>query len=131
MTHDLDQWNSLKKNLNNISKTPFFNEKEIWWCSIGINIGSEIYGKGRTFTRPILVLKKFNKYSFLAIPLSTKIKDISGYFRLNFKGREISAVIKDIKKMDSRRLSDKIGKLSEEKFKEVKEEIKRMIFDPQ
>ena len=38
------------------------------------NIGYEIDGKSREFTRPVIVLKKYNQYSFLAAPLTTTQK---------------------------------------------------------
>jgi mRNA interferase MazF len=74
MEKDFDSWSSLKKRLDSLDNLPFFNEKEIWWCSIGLNIGSEIYRKGKTFTRPVLILRKFNKSSFLAVFINDKSK---------------------------------------------------------
>lgn len=130
MKKEFDSWNKLKQKLDNIKQPPFFNEKEIWWCNVGMNIGSEIYGKGKTFTRPILVIKKFNKNSLLALPLSTKTKNRFGYYQLSFKDKKICAVLSEIKKIDSRRLSDRMGELSEKKFFEIKKEWVKMIFDP-
>jgi mRNA interferase MazF len=37
---------------------PYFKNGEIWWCSIGENIGSEMYGKGEFYRRPVLVIRK-------------------------------------------------------------------------
>jgi len=131
MTKNFDSWNILKKKLDGVDVPPLFNEREIWWCSIGVNIGTEMYGKGGTFTRPVLVLKKFSKNSFLGIPLTTKIKDRFGYYKFSFKEEEVCAVMSDIKKMDSRRLGDKMGELSENKFRQIKLEIEKLIFSPQ
>lgn len=127
---DFDKWNTLKKKLDALNKIPFFNEREIWWCSVGINVGSEIFGKGETFSRPVLIIKKFSNHSFLGIPLTTKIKNSHGYYEFTFKGKNICAVLYDLKKMDARRLDDKKGKLSEGEFEILKEELKKMIFDP-
>lgn len=43
-----DEWNSIKKRLSTIDKPNgfYFNEGDIWWVSLGINIGTESYGKG-------------------------------------------------------------------------------------
>jgi len=49
-------------------------EGEIWWVRLGKNIGYETYGKSREFTRPVIILKKYNQYSFLALPLTTAPK---------------------------------------------------------
>ena len=131
MQKDFDSWNALKQKLDSLDHLPFFHEKEVWWSSVGINIGSEIYGKGATFSRPVLILRKFSKRSFLGIPLTTKIKDNFGYHKFLFHGKEIYAVISDIKKMDSKRLGDKIGELPSNKFGEIKKEVAKMIFSPQ
>ena len=130
MEKNFDQWNSLKKKLDGIESLPFFNEREIWWCSIGVNIGSEMYGKGKTFSRPVLVLKKLSKSSFLGIPLTTKIKNSFGYHKFTFQQKEVCAVINDIKKLDIRRLGDKMGELSERKFETIRTAVSNLIFNP-
>ncbi len=68
-------WLKVKINLRSSKAKPLFKEGEVWWCSIGINIGVEIYGKGKKFTRPVLIFKKFNEGSFLGIPLTTQIRE--------------------------------------------------------
>lgn len=35
-----------------------FYEREIWWCSLGVNIGFEQDGTNDLFERPVLVIKK-------------------------------------------------------------------------
>src|SRR5438477_8514794 len=52
----------------------YFREGEVWWVRLGHNIGYEANGKSRKFTRPVIVLKKYNQYSFLALPLTTVTK---------------------------------------------------------
>src|SRR4051812_27319720 len=49
----------------------YFHEGDIWWVRLGVNVGFEIDGKHRQFARPVIVLRKYNQYSFLALPLST------------------------------------------------------------
>ncbi len=125
-----DSWNLIKKKLNKIPILPLFNEREIWWCSVGMNVGCEIFGKGRTFIRPVLILKKFSSNSFIAIPLTTKIKDRIGYHKFNFKEQEICAALNEMRKMDGKRMVKKIGKLSNEKFNKIKAELKKTVFGP-
>ena len=43
-------------------------KKDIWWVSVGVNVGFEEDGKNDNFVRPVLVLKKFNNDMFLGIP---------------------------------------------------------------
>ena len=73
MEKDFDRWNKLKKAINASEESDrvFFHEGDIWWARVGVNVGYEIDGKHKQFARPVIVLKKYNQYSFLALPLST------------------------------------------------------------
>src|SRR5882724_3693985 len=73
MVKDFDRWNEIKKATDAADEGSrvFFREGEIWWVRLGINVGYETDGKNREFTRPVIVLKKYNQYSFLAVPLTT------------------------------------------------------------
>lgn len=56
---DFDTWSKEKKTLEQEGHDSLvFHEREIWWCSIGINVGDEQDGKNERFERPVLVLKK-------------------------------------------------------------------------
>jgi mRNA interferase MazF len=119
-----DNWNIEKKILEKNSKILFFNEREIWWCKLGTNLGHEENGKGDDFLRPILIIKKFNKHIFLGIPLSTKIKENNRYYiKFLFKDEYISALISQIKCIDSKRPHFKIGKITDHSFKKIKNSV--------
>lgn len=36
-----DEWNELKKSLNDEENKVFFRERDVFWTSIGLNIGYE------------------------------------------------------------------------------------------
>lgn len=43
---DFDGWNIKKKEINSkFHKPPMFKERDIWWISVGINVGFEEDGK--------------------------------------------------------------------------------------
>ena len=82
---NFNEWNEKKKEIhNNISKKDildkkvYFKDREVWWVSIGINIGFEIDGKNHDFERPVLIIKKINKNQFWGLPLTSKDKE--GFF---------------------------------------------------
>ena len=57
------EWTKLKIRLHIESKKiVYFYEREIWWASLGENIGFEQNGKDENFSRPVLILKKFNNH---------------------------------------------------------------------
>ncbi len=127
MNKDFTNWNDLKQNLDKLHRVPTFKEGEIWWCSVGINIGHEIFGKNKLFNRPVLIVRKFNNHIFLGLPLSTKIKENRFYHAFDFKGKKQSAMLSQIRVLDSRRITHKLGEVSELQLNEIKERIKEMI----
>ena len=96
MTKDFHDWSVLKETLNSQNCVPFFKEREIWWCSLGVNVGHEQDGKNEEYSRPVLVVKKFSHRLFWGVPLTTKIKDTPHYHKFVFKGREQSAMLSQI-----------------------------------
>ena len=128
MIKDFDNWNRQKKSTNERQIRAPFREGDIWWCSLGANVGDEQDGKGRFFSRPILVFKKFNKSIFLGIPLSTIIKDNRFYHQLHFKGTDQCVVLSQLRLLDAKRLENRMGDLPSHEFEKVKEKLKQLIF---
>src|ERR1700678_3066762 len=105
--------------LRNKKSKPVFNEGEIWWASIGLNIGVEIFGKGDQFARPVIIFKKFNEDSFLGIPLTSKQKEGIWYFSVVHHLIERTAILSQVRVWDARRLLRKIGSLNDAQFLNV------------
>lgn len=124
MDSEYDKWNNLKKEIENKNhKPPYYKELDVWWLSVGRNIGYEEYGKGRNFVRPVLILKKFNMFLFIGIPLSTKLKDNPYYLEINLKERKVSALISQIRVFSTKRMSNKLGELDKKEYQKVLEEV--------
>ena len=71
---DFDSWNKTKMRLNSEDQPrQFIRAGEVRWAALGVNIGSEIDGKGRSFTRPVVVLHAGNHMA-MVVPLSTEVK---------------------------------------------------------
>mgnify|MGYP001793303382 CR=1 FL=1 len=126
-TKDFDTWNTLKKKLDTQHNAPTFQERDIWWCSIGLNIGHETDGKNDDFHRPVLVIRKFNKQLFWGVPLSTQIKDAPYYYQFEFNGIKQSAMITHLRLYDSKRLTDIMGRLSNISFRKVQHAVANQI----
>lgn len=124
MKKDFDGWNKRKKQLHNQTPAFFYYEREIWWCSLGVNIGNEQDGVNELFERPVLILKKFNSQILWIIPLTTS--DKSSYFY--FKSKDFSSVIlSQIRLISSRRLLRKIGTINYEDFREIIRKVKKIF----
>lgn len=116
------EWIGIKEKLhNNEHKPPLFKEGEIWWCHIGENVGVEMNGKGERFTRPVLMFKKYDRYSFLALPLSTKSKTGTWYASITFGGINQIVNLSQGRTLDYKRLKEKMGELDESDFATVQQ----------
>jgi mRNA interferase MazF len=127
MLKEFDRWNEQKKKADFTPQRPFFKECEVWWCSLGVNIGDEQDGKGASFTRPVLVLRKFNRNIFMGVPLSTQMKDNQFYHRIHFKGIEQSVLLSQMRLFDAKRFHIKMGELSRSEVATIKEKLKNII----
>jgi mRNA interferase MazF len=70
MQKDFDEWNK-KKCLENTVFSDYVNTREVWWCSLGLNLGFEQDGRNELFERPVLVVQKFSKDIVLVIPFTS------------------------------------------------------------
>ena len=69
------QWIGLKQKLHQGTQAPpLVSAGDIWWASIGENVGSEINGKSRLFSRPVIIFKKLAHGFYFVIPTTTKSK---------------------------------------------------------
>ena len=108
----------------------FFREREVWWTALGVNIGFEQDGKGEEFRRPVLILKKYNKYLVLVVPLTTKIKkDNKYYVNCSIMNDTIPrmAIVSQVRPIDTKRFIDKLGVADEDSFIKIKNTIKAML----
>lgn len=128
MKKDFQKWHDKKSQINEIEKRPFFHEQEIWFSHLGANIGFEQDGSGEDFQRPVVIIKKFNSEVCWVIPLSKIDKRNKYYFPFKFDDKIISvAIISQIKLLDARRLSRKIGAMRENDFKNLINKIKALL----
>lgn len=121
---DFDGWYIQKKATHNSEQNKWCNERDIWWCRLGVNIGDEQDGKGERLLRPVLVLRKFNKSVCLIVPLSTQIKSGSYYVKFtDKKGTEAVAIISQLRLIDTKRLFKRADKIEKKYFEMIKKAI--------
>lgn len=129
MKKDFQKWHNKKSDVDQIEKRPFFHEAEIWWCALGVNVGFEQDGGGDDFLRPVIIFKKFNNEIFWAIPLTHTEKKTEYYFQIAATDNsEIStAILSQIRLIDARRLSHKLGNIGKDDFVLLKKKFKALL----
>jgi len=116
------EWIKLKEKLHDAQKgPPLVKERDLWWISFGENVGSEINGKSGLFSRPGVVIKKLSRGFYLVAPTTSQKKEGTWHVPIRQEGRAVYVCLHQIRTIDYRRLSSRLGVVDEEDFKRIKE----------
>ncbi|OGF25051.1 hypothetical protein A2303_05510 [Candidatus Falkowbacteria bacterium RIFOXYB2_FULL_47_14] len=122
------EWTKLKIRIeSNENDIVYFKEREIWWASLGSNIGFEQDGKNAKFERPVLILRKFGPEVFWGVPMSSKKKEGRFYYVVNYDDFDYSILLSQLRLISSKRLVRKLRYLPEDEFEETKKRIKDLL----
>lgn len=113
--------NKIRYHFNNVDKTFYFREKEIWWAAMGQNIGFEVNGKHQLFERPVLIIKKYSEDVCFILPLSTKIKSPLPWYQIevDVDGTPSAVNITQGRTISSKRLLRKIVVVNKDVYKHI------------
>jgi mRNA interferase MazF len=126
---EFNNWNEAKKEINakKILSDLFFYEREVWWCSVGINVGVESNGKNENFERPVLIIKKWNSEMIWGLPLTSKEHKGIHYYKIVHDSGTSWVYLSQIKTISTKRLLRKIGMISELEFTQILNKINEYI----
>jgi mRNA interferase MazF len=126
---DFDKWNAYQKTLDKQEFDGFCREREVWWCALGVNIGSEQDGKNNGFERPALILKKISDELLLVAPFTSKL--IKNRYRVDVKstGKDSQAMLSQFRTISSKRLLKRIGYVKTDTFNIILIKSAMMLLD--
>ncbi len=132
---EFDNWNIVKKRTQITNNDVGFKERDIYWLRLGKNIGSEEYGKGNEYQRPVVIIKKLTSELFFGIPLSSVLKSGSYFYTFSYqdkkgKIRTNCAMILQLKAFDKKRLMGRIGMMQKKDFKNMHEKVRELFIPP-
>ena len=117
-------WLKFKLAIDSTDCDLFPRSREIWWASLGQNIGVEMNGKNDKFERPVLVIKAFNAESFLVAPISSKFKNNS--YLIEFVNQSLERnviIVSQLRTVSIKRFLRKAGEMKDCDFNKAIEEI--------
>jgi len=126
MDKDYDNWNIKKKELSK-GKRVYFHKGDIWFASLGKNIGDEEDGKHSTFERPILIVRKFNNNIFLGVPLTSNEDKEGKYYHKLISYIGSAAILSQVRLFDAKRLLRLMGKIDNNELKEIKIKLGKIV----
>jgi mRNA-degrading endonuclease toxin of MazEF toxin-antitoxin module len=128
MKKDFDGWNETKKRTDLRRGAPFYHEREVWWCTLGVNVGSEENGSGEEYRRPALILKGLSIETCLIVPLTTSAKDHPLRLAVGLiGGKQARAILSQMRVIDTKRLVRKIEYLDVDTFEQIRKAAKGML----
>lgn len=125
------RWNNLKYFISSKeSIRPLYCKAgEIWWCSIGYNIGVEQSCINKLFNRPVLIIKVFNTNMFWGIPITSKKfanNKLSSKYYLkidNISRVQGALIISQLRLFDTKRLVRKINQIDKYTLSNIKNRV--------
>jgi len=127
MEKDFDRWNEEKKRTD--SEMPrLYTVREIWWCRLGVNVGTEQDGSGEKFLRPVVIMRGFGPEACLVVPLTTSshVHPLRVAIGL-VDAQEARANISQVRVVDTRRLVEKIGFLEKKAFSKLQKAARDLL----
>lgn len=121
------EWIGVKEQLHDMEhKPPFVSVRDLWWASLGENVGSEMNGKSKRFSRPVVVLKKLAHGFYLVAPTTTRAHEGTWYVHIHFSGQDEYVCLNQIRTIDYRRLHSKLGQISPDDFSLVQKGFRKL-----
>jgi mRNA interferase MazF len=124
---DYQAWHTLKSKIEYEHHSPPFGEREVWWSSLGANVGTEEDGKNKFFERPVLVVRKFNKEMLWALPLTSREKEGMYYLKFSLNNTNTTIILSQLRVLSAKRLRRKIGKIGKKQFFEAQEAVSSLF----
>jgi mRNA-degrading endonuclease toxin of MazEF toxin-antitoxin module len=105
-----------------------YHEREVRWCSLGVNIGFEQDGADITHERPVLILRGLSRNTCLIAPLTTSLKKHKMRMSLGLvDGKMAQALLSQIRVIDTKRLINKIGFIDHTVFERIRKTVKDLL----
>lgn len=120
-------WTDLKIKIQQKETILYFREREVWWASLGANIGFEQNGKNQNYERPVLVLKKFNKDILWCLPMASRRRSGTFYYNLNQSILRTCLIVVQIRLISSKRLIRRMAVISDKDFSNIQNQIVSLV----
>lgn len=121
-------WSGRKVDVHFQGRDEFYvSERDVWWASLGENVGSETNGKNFHFERPVIIIKRFSKDMLFVVPTTTKPKEGSWYHSVEYDGVQTKAILAQARTISAKRLIRKIGHLPPEQLSPLIEAFTNLI----
>ena len=134
---NFDEWNTLKKKVDTEKREVYGYPREVWWCSLGVNVGAEIDGKNESFERPVIIIRVYNKEIMLVLPTTSKARADKFHLALEVETQNpqtkemymktVYVKLTQVRVISNKRLIRKIAVIGESDFVKIKEAFSQFV----
>ncbi len=128
MQKEFTKWNTKKQDIHTHGAGKFYHAREIWWCSLGVNVGYEQDGGGEEYRRPVLILKGLSSRTCLVVPLTSSTH--THKYRIpigEIAGEKASVIVSQMRVVDTKRLVRKVEFLDKDIFERIRKIVRDML----
>jgi mRNA-degrading endonuclease toxin of MazEF toxin-antitoxin module len=125
---DFDGWSGEKKRMHASEENKLYREREMWWCSLGTNVGFRARWNWRRTSAPVLILRSMSRNTCYVVPLTTSLKRHK--YRIDIgevEGKRAVAIMSQMRLIDTKRLVNKLGFLNQNIFAVVRKAAKELL----
>ena len=115
----------VKRKLDTSSGNIYVRAGEIRWVAIGVNVGSEIDGKGASFTRPCLVLHVISSSLALVVPFTSQKKaNKQFYHHVELEHFSSYLCLSQMRTVSQQRIFKRIKKVPAQQFIDLRDKVR-------
>lgn len=140
MYEDVNDWMQMQLRISSVDSFPRPKSGQVWWCAIGLNIGSEQNG-GTNYERPVLVLRCWGSL-FWGVPITSSDPEGNKQKNCLFHALESTTYVSksgvakhltgylalhQLRAYDARRLKRRILRMESESVRCISDKLRAMM----
>ncbi len=130
---DFARWAQVAEGIERRKRPEMIKPGVIYWCNVGVNVGTIEDGKGPRFTRPALVLSTSEGGQVIIVPITSQKKAGPNSFEIVVNGRIEHLLFAQMRPIDALCLEAFIDELDDATFMKARNKLlkyMRLIFFP-
>lgn len=124
---DFRKWSEVAERIERRKLSEFVKVGAIYWCSVGVGVGSELTGKGESFSRPVLVLAALSDRMFLILPITSQSRAGRNYVPVMVNGWREYAALNHVRAIDGLRLENFMDEVDAKTVGIMKKELIKFL----
>lgn len=124
---DFAGWAKVAEEIEERERKESYKSGVVYWANLGVNIGSGEDGKGKRFTRPVLLLAMMSKTQGLVIPITSQKKEGANYREIVVAGKIEYLLFDQVRTMDVKCLENMIDEVGVEFLRKMRNDYIRIV----